>query len=212
MSMDKEKQEATANVYSLPSILQAIKYLHAAADFPMKDTWVKAIKNGNYVSWPELTVEAVNKHFPESIKTQQGHMKKQRQNVRSTKQKSIIEDTSKDEELNQAVTKHNILVKVVNAHKTVYFNQMGRLPVQSNRGNQFLMVFYDVDSNYIDSEPMDHWDNSMVQAYQNLWAQTMQYQKEKPAMHILDIEASAAFKLAIKTNCNLQLVPPDTHQ
>ncbi len=107
MSVDKEKQAATANVYSLLSIPQAIKYLHAAASFLMKDTWVKAIKNGNYVSWPGLTIKAVNKHFPESIEIQQGHMKKQRQHVRSTKQKLIIKDTCKDEELTQAVTKHN---------------------------------------------------------------------------------------------------------
>jgi hypothetical protein len=86
----KAKQEAAANVYSLPSIPQAIKYLHAAAGFPAKDTWVKAIKSGNYVSWPGLTVNAVNKHFPEAIETQMGHMKKQRQNIRSTKQKVIV--------------------------------------------------------------------------------------------------------------------------
>ena len=30
-------------------------------------------------------------------------------------------------------------------------------------------------------------------------------------MHLLDNEASAAFKDAIKCNCTLQLVPPDTH-
>ncbi len=66
------------------------------------------------------------------------------------------------------------------------------------------MVFYDVDSNYINAEPMkDHQDNSMIQAYQNLWAQMMQNLK-KPTMHILDNKASAAFKSAIKTNCNLQ--------
>jgi hypothetical protein len=172
MSMDKEKQEAAANVYSLPSIPQAIKYLHALVGIPIKDTWVKAIKNGNYVSWLGLTIKAVNKHFPESIETQQGHMKKQRQNVRSTKQKLIhIKETSEDEELTLAVTKPNILVKVVNTHNTVYSNQTGRLPVQSIRGNQFLMVFYDVDSNYIDADPMkDHQDNSMIQAYQNLGA------------------------------------------
>jgi hypothetical protein len=120
MSVDKEKQEAAANVYSLPSIPQTIKYLHAAAGFPTIDTCVKAIKSGNYVSWPGLTVKVVNKHFPESIETQQGHMKTQRQNVRSTKQKLIVKDSSKDEELTQAVTKQNILVKVVNAHNTVY--------------------------------------------------------------------------------------------
>jgi hypothetical protein len=40
----------------------------------------------------------------------------------------------------------------------------------------------------------------------------MQNQKKKPTMHILDNKASAAFKSEIKTNCNLQLVPQDTHQ
>jgi hypothetical protein len=40
----------------------------------------------------------------------------------------------------------------------------------------------------------------------------MQNQKEKPTMHVLDNKASAAFKLVIKTTCNLQLVPLDTHQ
>jgi hypothetical protein len=147
------KQEAASNVYSLPSILQAIKYLHAAAGFPTKDTWVKAIKNGNYVSWPGLTLNAVNKHFPESIKTQQGRMKKQRQNVRPMKQKQIVEETSEDEVLTRAVAKHNILAKVLKACNTVYSDQTGCLPVQSNRGNRFVMVFYNVNSNYIDAEP-----------------------------------------------------------
>jgi hypothetical protein len=62
-------------------IPQAIKYLHAAAGFPTKDTWVKAIKSGNYVSWSGLTVDVVNIYFPEAIKTQKGHIKKQRQNI-----------------------------------------------------------------------------------------------------------------------------------
>ena len=79
--------EAAANVYNLPSIAQVIKYHHAAAGFPTKDTWVKAIKAGFYVSWPGLIAEAASKHFPESEETQKGHLKKQRQNVRSTKRK-----------------------------------------------------------------------------------------------------------------------------
>ena len=82
----RSKQEVAASVYSLPSMPQTIRYLHAAAGFPTKDSWIKAIKNGNYATWPGITAEAVNRHFPESIETQKGHMKKQRQNVRSTKQ------------------------------------------------------------------------------------------------------------------------------
>ena len=58
-----------------PSVI-SIHSLHAAAGFPTKDLWIKAIKNGNYATWPGITVEAVNKHFPESVETQEGHMKK----------------------------------------------------------------------------------------------------------------------------------------
>ncbi len=68
--------------------------------------------------------------------------------------KLIVDTTSKGGELTWAISKHNILVKVFNAHNTVYSDQMGRLPVQFSRGNQLLIINYDVDRNYITAEPM----------------------------------------------------------
>ena len=79
-----ENKEEVNNVYSLPLIPHTSWYLHAAAGFPVKETWLNTIKAGNYVTWPGLTTTAVRKHFP-ADETQQGHMKKQRQGVRSTK-------------------------------------------------------------------------------------------------------------------------------
>ncbi len=114
-----------ANVYSLPSIPQTIWYLHAAAGFPTKDPWIKAIKHGNYMTFPGITTKTVNKHFPESVETQKGHMKKQRQNVRSTKQKLILDEPTEDIELTRAIAKKNIFVKVVIVQETVYSNQTG---------------------------------------------------------------------------------------
>jgi hypothetical protein len=60
-------------------------YLHAAAGYPVKDTWIDAIRVGNFVTRPGLTAATVRKHFPESDEKVKGHMKKQRQGVRSTK-------------------------------------------------------------------------------------------------------------------------------
>ena len=77
--------EAINNVYELPSIKPAIRYLHGAARFPTKANWLKAIRNGGYLSWPLVNIKNVNKHFPESEKTQKGHMRNQQQRVRSTK-------------------------------------------------------------------------------------------------------------------------------
>ncbi len=207
----EKQQEVASNFYTLPVIPQTVIYLHAAAGFPTKDSWVKTIKNGHYVLWPGLTAKAVGKNLPESVETQKGHMKKQRQNVRSTKQILALADKA-DVEPTRTIAKQNILVKVVNAHEMVYSDQTGRLPVQSNRGNWLLMVYYDVNANCIDAEPMkDHQNNSMIWAYQELWARVTRNQKEKPSMHILDNEASDAFKKKIRKNCNLQLVPLDTH-
>ncbi len=82
-------------MYDLPSVNQTIKYLYAAAGYPVKDTWVKAINAGNYTTWPGLTATAVRKHFPESDETQKGHMKRQRQGLRSTQK---LQTTMGDDE------------------------------------------------------------------------------------------------------------------
>ena len=39
--------EAINNVYELPSIETEIRYLHGAAGFPTKATWIKTIRNSN---------------------------------------------------------------------------------------------------------------------------------------------------------------------
>ena len=204
------KPDSAANVYTLPSIKRATKFLHAAAGFPTKDTWLQAISRGYYRSWPGITPRTVRRHFPDDSKeTHKGHMKKQRQNVRSTKQHII--DDSMDQ--THHLSKQQVLVKVINATQTIYTDQTGRFPVQSSRGNGLLMVIFDVDANYIDAEPLiDNKDMSLIKAYQTLWERITKTRNHKPKMHILDNEASAAFKSEIRKNCELQLVPPDTHR
>ena len=76
---------AINNVYDLPSIEPAILYPHGAAGFPTKSTWLKAIRNGNYLTCPLANMKKVNKFFPESEETQKGHMCMQLQGVQSTK-------------------------------------------------------------------------------------------------------------------------------
>ena len=76
-----------SNIYSLPSKAQAIRYLHAAAGYPVRDTWIAAINAGNYITRPGLTAKSIRHHFPESDETQKGHTKMQCQNVRSKRTK-----------------------------------------------------------------------------------------------------------------------------
>ena len=99
----RKKQEEISNIHNLPSISQTIKYHHASTGYPVEDTCIKAINAGNCTTWPGLTAAAVQKHFPESDKTQKGHMKRQRQGVRSTKVlESIPEEEDRAQETNDS--------------------------------------------------------------------------------------------------------------
>jgi hypothetical protein len=74
------------------------------------------------------------------------------------------------------------------------------------------MVLYEIDGNYINAEPMqDSQESSPIKAYNTLWTLVTKSGKVKPMVHILDNKALELFKEEIKKNCDLQLVPPDTH-
>jgi len=118
------RQGRSNNAYNLPSTKQSIQYLHEAAGFLVESEWIKAIKAGNYVTWPELTAEAVHKHFPESDETKKGHMKQQRQIVRSTKVKQNATDNQDKEDQNKPQAKlKDVYVKIYFANDTVHFDQ-----------------------------------------------------------------------------------------
>jgi hypothetical protein len=95
VTMANNEQEVN-NVYDLPAMPQTILYLHAAAGYPVKDTWIKAIKHSNFITWPGLTPETVRKNYPDSDKMQKGHMKQQCQNVQLTKVR--METINKEDE------------------------------------------------------------------------------------------------------------------
>jgi hypothetical protein len=44
--------EFVNSVYELPNLEQVIAWYHAAAGYPTKTTWIKAIEAGFYATWP----------------------------------------------------------------------------------------------------------------------------------------------------------------
>ena len=73
--------EQANSVYNLPSTEQAVKWMHAVCGYPVKSTWLNAIKAGNFVEWPILTKCNVNKYYPNTDKTPKGHMNQTCKNV-----------------------------------------------------------------------------------------------------------------------------------
>eukprot|EP00804_Cyclotella_cryptica_P023186 CCRYP_000381-RA/>CCRYP_000381-RA protein AED:0.13 eAED:0.11 QI:0/0/0/1/0.33/0.25/4/0/1130 len=201
--------DTLASVYELPSIAQAVRYLHGAAGFPTKSTWLAAIHNGNYSTWPLINVKKVTKHFPESEETQQGHMCGQRQGVRSTK------PTGPNSPRLSAPTPllDHIEDILVNIHDNLYSDQTGKFPHISSRGNRYHMILYHVNSNSIWVEAPKNRSEGEIIFARTLALQRMKVCDLAPTRQVLDNEASAAYKQAIHdSGMTYQLVPPDNHR
>jgi hypothetical protein len=67
--------------------------MHAVCGYPVKSTWLKAIKAGNYVGWPMLNERNVQKHYSKTIETAKGHLNQTRKNVCFTKAKTAPSET-----------------------------------------------------------------------------------------------------------------------
>ena len=65
----------------LPSMGALVGFYHACAGFPVKQTWLKAIKAGNFNSLPGLTYSNATRYCPDADETIKGHLAQQRQNV-----------------------------------------------------------------------------------------------------------------------------------
>ncbi len=89
--------KAIDNVYELKTQPELVRYQHATAGYPTQPTWLKAIMNKQFSSWPGLTAEAVRKHYPESEETHTGHGRKTQSGLRSTNRKPR-HNPSKEEE------------------------------------------------------------------------------------------------------------------
>lgn len=117
------------NVYELPSIEPTIRYHHVAVGFSTEESWLQAIRWGNYNSWPLINIKNVARYFPESEENQKGHMRGQRQGVRSTKKKQWDNDaTSILIEPTPHIRKEDVMICVYDLNSTMYTDQMGLFP------------------------------------------------------------------------------------
>ncbi len=69
----------------LLSIRALVGFYHACVGFPVKQTWLDAVKAGNIDSFDGLTFSNVSRYCPDADETILGHLSQQRQNVRLTK-------------------------------------------------------------------------------------------------------------------------------
>ena len=96
---------------------------------------------------------------------------------------------------------------------TAYSDLTGRFPFRSSRGNEYLLVVYDYDSNAILVEPLKNRTASVItKAWEKIHT-TFKNRGVAPNLYILDNEISGDFKDALKKNTvQFQLTPPHMHR
>jgi hypothetical protein len=71
-------------IFDLPSSRQSFLWYHASAGWPPNETFLSAVRHGNYTSWPKLTTTMIHRYMPDSDETIKCHIKGQRQGIRIT--------------------------------------------------------------------------------------------------------------------------------
>jgi hypothetical protein len=188
-----------------------INDLYAACFSPVKSTWITAIKNGNFTSWPGLTEQAVEKHLSKSTSTTKGHLNQQRQNARTTKvkeQKVIVTEP----DLDHGIKTQFMYAATIDAGQ-IYTDQTGRFPVVSSKGNKYIIILYDYDSNSILAQPIKYRTAPELLKDFQVMEQELVARGLKPKLMKLDNEASKLLKMYLhQQDITFQLVPPYSHR
>ena len=212
-------------IFDLPSARDSFLWYHASTGFPTKATFIDAIRNGNYSTWPKLTVTLINHYFPDLDKMIKGHLKGQRQGIRSTKQLALDKIIEKEEVRIKVegkgspfhqipITKtHEVFFRIDDLTDSIHTNQTGAFPFTSQRGNRYIMVAIHLDANYIFVQPMrNRTKEEMIRAYEKI-INRMRMAGLGIKKHTLDNEASDALKQYIrKQEIQFELVPPGNHR
>ena len=194
------------------------QYLHACCFSPAPSTLIRAINNGNMITWPGLTPSLIRKHLEKSVATAKGHLDQEQKNLQSTKTSIKIED----EELDfnpvphtEGEKTHNCFALIVDFQnvKKAYLDLTGRFPFKSSRGKQYFLIVYDYDSNAILAETLKTRQAGEIKAAWLKIHEKLKRPGAEPALYIMDNEASTDLKSAMtKNNLSYQLVPPDQHR
>ena len=171
-----------------------MQYLHASLFSPTKSTLLTAIKNGNFIGWPGFSFENASKHLSETPATAKGHLDQHRQNLQSTKHSS--EDFFPTE--SPSITHQVVAALFENkADKKGYFDLTGPFPYTSSRGNRYVFVLYDYDSNAILTAPLkSKTAGDIKDAWIHLHSK-LHNRGVAPTTYIMDNEASKELKQAI---------------
>jgi hypothetical protein len=193
-------------------------YLHACAYSPKKSTFLTAIRNEHFTSWPGLTYDLINKHFNTTIATSKGHLRQEQKNIRTT-QIAIEDDPAETRDFHPLPENDNTkthecyLTYYAKGEGITYSDLTGIYPTKSSRGNQYIVVCYDYDTNSIQARLTKSHNATDIRDATMSMIEKLASSGHPPKLHIMDNEASVIIKTALlKHKVQYQLLPPHLHR
>ena len=214
--------------------MQIVAWYHATLGSPAVPTMLAAVDRG-YVKFPGLTAAMIRKYPPQAVATSQGHLDQRKQGLQSTKSQPSAPPTAVgttvaalEEEIESdlhpaatvpqppAHTPTVVLTRVVTVPPRSgkrATDLTGRYPRPSKRGNQYCMVMFCEDENYIHVEPLHcREQNNYVKAY-TAADSFFRSRGIIPRFERLDNETSKQLERFCRNNeIKVQYCPPGMHR
>jgi hypothetical protein len=191
-------------------------FYHACLGFPVKQTWLDAIKTGNCDSFDGLTYSNTARYCPDLEDTIMGHLAQQHQNICSTKPKHLatMPDLLIPAIAPQAtdLPSNEVFVRIYPISK-LYTDNKGGFSIKDCSGNQYGMIPYHANGNLILQQAFKSRSNTHHLAAYNAIMTHLAAQDLSGNLQILGNKASASYKQAITFTwqAKFQLVPPGMH-
>ena len=207
-------------------ISELIQFYQGCLFSPTKSTMLQAARNDHFINWPGLTPENINKYYVKTPYVSKGHMNQERQGLQSTKNNNTNNLSKAEEDFLQ----HNDLQpndeKLIRpTHETIsvitsfqqksqaFTDQTGRFPYISSRGNQYVMITYNYDTNSIHAEPLQNRQAATLKTAFCKIHDDLTNHGAAPKAYMLDNECSEELKTALrKYKVTYELAPPYIHR
>jgi hypothetical protein len=214
-----------------------VAFSHATLFSPPLTTLAAALRKNFLIGFPGLTKETLAKYPPHSMATIKGHLDQsrvKRKGARSSKRQplpnpsdpeTIIEpnpsDPNEDSETDYNPPSNTPNMRTQYCYAAIidlttgqiYTDQTGRFPIPSSKGNNYLFILYEYDSNIIEGEPMKNRQGpSIIAAYKAVFKR-LKRAGLSPKLARLDNECSEALKeYLVDEGVDYQLAPPYIHR
>eukprot|EP01034_Spumella_vulgaris_P038071 gene38071-46978_t len=203
---------------------QIVTWYHATMGSPAIPTFLSAVERG-YIILPGLTATMIRKYPPSSVATSKGHLDQTRQGLRTTQQPPApAEESDTDRHPAVSVSQSSppprgpsrVFTKILSVPDPTgrrASDLTGRFPVASKRGNQYILIMFCEDFNYIRPEPLRLRDQvDYVKAYAS-GDEFFRSHGVIPVFERLDNETSKQLERYCRShNITIQYCPPGMHR